>query len=116
MPTRKVSAKARAIAKKQARPRPPARPTLVVPPGWELDRGRKSMSRGVKTKDFLEAIALINDIAVVAEEVEHHPDLHLERWNRLRVTTWSHDVGRLTERDARLAARVDEVLRKRGLD
>ena len=73
------------------------------------------MSRLVTTDDFLEAVSLINDIAPVAEALEHHPDLHLERWNRLRITTWSHDVGGLTDRDLRLARRVDEVLTKRGL-
>jgi 4a-hydroxytetrahydrobiopterin dehydratase len=90
-------------------------PEFAIPPGWKLDAGGKSMSLAVETKDFLEAVSLINAIAPIAEEVEHHPDFHLERWNQLRVTTYSHDVGKLTKRDLRLALRINEVLaRRRG--
>jgi 4a-hydroxytetrahydrobiopterin dehydratase len=88
-------------------------PGITVPKGWTVDKGGKSMSLQVETKDFLEAVGLINAIAPIAEEVEHHPDFHLERWNQLRVTTYSHDVGKLTERDENLAKRINEVLDRR---
>ena len=84
-----------------------------MPPRWKLDAGGKSMSLQLVTKDFLEAVNLINAVAPIAEEVEHHPDFHLERWNKLRITTYSHDVGKLTSRDERLAKRINEVLRRR---
>ena len=84
-----------------------------VPRGWTLDKGGKSMSLKVEAKDFLEAVALINKLAPVAEALEHHPDFHLERWNQLRITTYSHDVGHLTGRDLRLARKINAVLAKR---
>lgn len=88
---------------------------IAVPPGWKLDDGGKSITVRVKTKDFLDALDVMNEVGRIAEQLEHHPDLHLERWNRLRITTYSHDVGKLTDRDERLAARVSDVLEKRGL-
>jgi len=91
-----------------------AAPGIKVPPRWKLDAGGKAMSLQLVTKDFLEAVNLINAIAPIAEEVEHHPDFHLESWNKLRITTYSHDVGKLTSRDERLAKRINEVLRRRG--
>lgn len=72
------------------------------------------MSVSLKTKDFLDALDLFRDIGEAAEELEHHPDLHLEEWNKVRIVTWSHDVGGLTERDERLARRINEVLARRG--
>lgn len=90
-----------------------AKPSIPIPEGWTLDKGGKSMSLRIETKDFLEAVALINAIAPIAEEVEHHPDLHLEQWNKLRITTYSHDVGKLTRRDERLALRINELLHDR---
>lgn len=86
---------------------------FAIPDGWTLDRGGKSMSYRVVTEDFLEAIALINAVAPIAEELEHHPDFHLEQWNRLRITTWSHDVGGLTKRDQRLAKRISALMERR---
>ncbi len=72
-----------------------------------MDAGGKSMSYRVVTEDFLEAVAIINAVAAIAEELEHHPDFHLEEWNKLRITTWSHDAGGLTSRDRRLALRIN---------
>lgn len=72
------------------------------------------MSLSLKTKDFLDALDLFRAIGDAAEELEHHPDLHLEEWNKVRIVTWSHDVGKLTERDERLARRINEVLARRA--
>lgn len=91
-----------------------AKAPFPVPPGWALDRGGKSISLRLETKDFLEAMRIINDLAAVAEDVGHHPDFHLERWNQLRVTTWSHDIGGLSDRDGNLARRMSEALAKHG--
>lgn len=89
---------------------PKIKPKTRVPAGWRIDKGGKSMSLKLEAQDFLEAVAIINALAPVAEAMEHHPDFHLERWNRLRITTYSHDVGHLTERDDRLARRISKVL------
>lgn len=90
-------------------------PPIAIPEGWSLDPGGKSISIQLKTRDFVEAVDVIGEVRDVAESLQHHPDLHLERWNNLRITTYSHDVGKLTKRDARLAARVNDLLAKRGL-
>ncbi len=100
------------MAKRQARPRESGART-GLPEGWVLDRGGKSISLRLETEDFAEAIDIINDVAHVAEELQHHPDFHLEQWNKLRITTWSHDAGGLTERDERLAARISKLLGER---
>lgn len=86
-----------------------------APPGWRVSPDGKRMSLDLRTKDFLDALDLFRAIGEVAEEMEHHPDLHLEEWNRVRIVTWSHDVGGLTERDERLAERVSGLLKERGL-
>ncbi len=76
--------------------------------------GRKA-AVSFRTEDFLAAIRLFQEVAEVAEARDHHPDLHLEGWNRVRVETWSHDVGGLTERDEGLAWALDPLLRRAGL-
>lgn len=86
-----------------------------MPAPWRVDRGGKSISVEVKTKNFIEAVDIVNEIRDVAEHQQHHPDLHIEKWNHLRIRTYSHDVGHLTDRDERLSHRISELLRKRGL-
>jgi 4a-hydroxytetrahydrobiopterin dehydratase len=84
------------------------------PPGWDVVEDGKRVQIEVKARDFLDALDLLQEIGDVAEELEHHPDLHLEKWNHVRIVSWSHDVGGLTQRDEGLVARVDAILRERG--
>ena len=55
---------------------------------------------------FAAAIAFVNRVAGLAEEQDHHPDI-LVQYDRVTLTLSSHDAGGITERDFRLAARVD---------
>lgn len=66
-----------------------------------------------RTSGFAEGLALVNAIAAVAEEMDHHPDLDL-RWGHLDVRLWSHDVGGVTGRDVRLARRITELVAAAG--
>ena len=84
------------------------------PAGWTVSPDGKRVSARGKTEDFLDALELFRAIGEVAERLEHHPDLHLERWNEVRVECYSHDAGRLTDRDERLVAELTPLLRSRG--
>ena len=88
---------------------------VKVPQGWRVDADGKRMSIELKVKDFLDALDLFQEIGDAAEELEHHPDLHLEQWNHVRIVTYSHDVGHLTDRDENLATKISAILRERGL-
>ena len=87
----------------------------TFPEGWAVDPAGKRVEINVRTKDFLTALDLFQEIGDVAEELEHHPDLHVEQWNHVRIVSYSHDVGTLTDRDEALVARVDGILREQGL-
>lgn len=88
---------------------------LEFPSSWTEDQSGKRMQTLVRTKDFVTAVALMEEIAQVAESENHHPDLHLTHYNRLRIATWSHDTGGLTERDARLAKKIETLLRDKDV-
>ncbi len=49
---------------------------------------------------------LVNRLAPVAEEMNHHPDLEIS-WNKVTVTLTSHSEGGLTENDFVLAGKID---------
>lgn len=85
------------------------------PAGWNVDEDGKRVSIEVETEDFMDAVDLIDEMAPLAEGLEHHPDIHLERWNHVRIVSYSHDVGTLTERDEQLVALLHKLLQRRGL-
>jgi 4a-hydroxytetrahydrobiopterin dehydratase len=72
--------------------------------GWARDGER--IRRQYKFKSFAEAIAFTNRVAGLAEDADHHPDILVE-YDKVTLTLSSHDAGGLTERDFRLAARID---------
>lgn len=89
--------------------------TLSVPPGWSRSDDGERIARDVKLKDFMSAIGIVNEIAMVAESLDHHPDIKIHGWNKLRLESTSHDVGQLTERDIRLADHINKLLTDKGI-
>lgn len=59
--------------------------------------------------DFAAALRYVNDVGALAEEANHHPDLLLHGWNRVRLTLTTHADGGLTEADFALARRIDAL-------
>jgi 4a-hydroxytetrahydrobiopterin dehydratase len=58
-------------------------------------------------KDFSEAMAFTNRVAEVAEEANHHPDILVHGWNKVRLSLTNHSAGGLTEADFEMAKRID---------
>jgi 4a-hydroxytetrahydrobiopterin dehydratase len=75
-------------------------------PRWSL-RGDR-LERDLRFPDFPAAVRFLDDVAGVAQEQDHHPDLLL-RYRDLRVTFWTHTVGGLSENDFIMAAKVDRL-------
>ena len=65
------------------------------------------------TTDFASAVRLLDAVAVVADELNHHPDVRLG-WGRVEFELSSHDVGGVTSRDLALARRIGEIAAEQG--
>lgn len=100
--------------KPKARKKPPRTPLLgprerremaARVPRWTVTG--KRLWREWKLTDFDAAIALVDAVAALARRADHHPDLHLTDYRKVRVETWSHDARGLTARDFSLAEEID---------
>jgi 4a-hydroxytetrahydrobiopterin dehydratase len=80
-------------------------------PEWR--REGDEIRRTVTAPDFPEAIRIVDEIAVKAEELNHHPDIDI-RWRTLHLTLTTHDKGGLTELDFTLAAVIDGIVAEHG--
>jgi len=65
--------------------------------------------RVVRRADFDEAMAVVNEVAALAEEADHHPDIDI-RWNTVTLRLTTHSAGGLTSKDLELAARIDVAI------
>jgi 4a-hydroxytetrahydrobiopterin dehydratase len=75
--------------------------------GWQLADG--SIEREWALADFSTAIAFVNRVAELAEQANHHPDILLHGWNKVRLTLSTHSQGGLTDADFNLASRIDAL-------
>ena len=79
---------------------------LAEVPAWA--RAGDAIERAWKFKDFKEAFQFLTQVAELAEDADHHPDIW-NSWNRVRLTLTTHDTGGLTNRDFNLAKKIDAL-------
>lgn len=72
---------------------------------WE--REGDEITRQIELKDFAAAMALANRVAEVAERHNHHPDILIHGWNKVRLSLTNHSAGGLTAADFTMAERID---------
>ena len=59
--------------------------------------------------DFAAAMRFVNQVADAAEEANHHPDILVHGWNKVRLSLSNHSAGGLTEADFGMAGRIDQL-------
>ena len=72
--------------------------------GWDEHEGE--LVKTVRKADFAEALAYVNEVGRLADEVDHHPDIEIS-WNRVTLRLSTHSERRITDKDHDLAARID---------
>jgi 4a-hydroxytetrahydrobiopterin dehydratase len=76
-------------------------------PEWHLDEG--ALVREVELASFPQAIQVVNRVAEIAENDNHHPDIDI-RWRTLTFRCSTHSAGGLTLSDTALAAEINNVI------
>lgn len=82
---------------------------LAMTPGWQVDDEGKEIWREFVMKNFMSGVQTINSIAEIAESENHHPDVHLTQYRKLKIVLSTHEIGGLSENDFILAAKIDQL-------
>jgi 4a-hydroxytetrahydrobiopterin dehydratase len=91
-------------------------PDLLDPPsvdaalaeGMAWERQGDMLVKTRRGKDFADALAYVNAVGALAQEMDHHPDIDI-RWNAVTMRLTTHSEGGLTELDLDLARRIDAL-------
>ncbi len=75
--------------------------------GWKLDRD--FITKTFEFKTFMAGIKFVDDVARIAEEEEHHPDIHV-RYTTIKLSIQTHSEGGVTEWDIGLAKQIEKFL------
>lgn len=79
---------------------------LIDLPGWE-PKG-KQIAKTYTFNSFTESMEFVNEVAKVAERLNHHPDIHIN-YKKVKILCWTHKFNAVTKADAELAAEVENV-------
>lgn len=92
-----------------------SREQLQALEGWQLSDDGRNIYKRWKLKNFVQAMQLLQVAAEVAEQEQHHPDLHLTGYRLVTIELTTHAIGGLSENDFMLAAKIDAAAQVQGL-
>lgn len=74
---------------------------------WEINEGKLTCQ--LNFTDFKMAMKFMNQVAEIAERMNHHPDWS-NSYNKVQIQLFSHDENSLTEKDRKLAKAIDQLV------
>ncbi len=75
----------------------------------EWERNGDEIVREWRFENFADALAFVNRVGEAAEEANHHPDILLHGWNKVRLSLTNHSAGGLTPVDFEMATKFDAL-------
>lgn len=73
--------------------------------GWKEVNGK--LTRTFEFPDFTEAMVFVSKVATLAEELDHHPYIHIN-YKKVTLELTTHSAGKITEKDHELAERINK--------
>jgi 4a-hydroxytetrahydrobiopterin dehydratase len=73
---------------------------------WKVVDGK--LNRAFEFDNFASAFAFMTKVAIVAEKMDHHPEL-FNVYNRVVIDLTTHDVGGIGDLDIKLAKKIDDL-------
>ncbi len=83
-------------------------PLLAEVTSWHMIEDKK-LEKTLVFKNFKEALGFVNKIGEIAERENHHPDLYLFDYKKLKISLSTHAIKGLSENDFIMAAKIDEL-------
>ncbi len=81
--------------------------------GWTLEADRDAIEKTYIFDDFIAAFGFMSSVALVAQQMDHHPEW-FNVYNRVLVVLTTHDAGGLTRLDIDLASAMDALAKGRA--
>jgi 4a-hydroxytetrahydrobiopterin dehydratase len=77
--------------------------------GWILGDGK--LIKEYSLSSFSEALAFVVKVGIEAEKLDHHPDILLHSWNKVKIALSTHSANGITDLDINLAKQI-EIIKK----
>jgi len=75
--------------------------------GWKFENNH--IGKEFKLEDFKSALEFVNKVGAEAESMDHHPDILMYSWNKVKISVSTHSEGGVTEKDFKLAGKIEGI-------
>lgn len=75
--------------------------------GWNYNDDH--IGKEFQLEDFKGALDFVNNVGREAESMDHHPDILIHSWNKVRISVATHSAGGVTEKDIELAGKIEKI-------
>ena len=75
--------------------------------GWKFNN--EKIEKEYQLKDFGEALVFVNKVGQIAEGMDHHPDILIHSWNKVKISVATHSENGITKKDFELAKKLESI-------
>ncbi len=75
--------------------------------GWQFVSNH--IEKEYKLKDFKSALNFVNKLGDEAEKMDHHPDINIHSYNKVKIILSTHNEGGVTDKDFKLAEKIENL-------
>lgn len=76
--------------------------------GWIYSNNQ--IEKEFSFKDFIQASAFVTAVGLEAEKIDHHPDILIHSWSKVKISISTHSEGGVTDKDFQLAKKIEARL------
>lgn len=73
---------------------------------WKIEK--QKLTKEFEFADFMQAVEFVNKISVLAEEMNHHPDVLIHSYNKVKIMLYTHSEDKITDKDHLLSEKIDK--------
>ena len=74
---------------------------------WKIENNK--LAKEFVFADFVQAVDFVNKIVPFAEKANHHPDIYIHSYKKVRIELFTHSKGKITDKDYDLAKEIDRI-------
>lgn len=75
--------------------------------GWRKEDDK--LVKSFQFDSFVQAVDFVNKVADLAEKANHHPDILIHSYKYVKITLFTHEQNKITDKDYELAAKIESL-------
>jgi len=75
---------------------------------WRIEE--KKLVKEFEFANFKRAVEFVNKILPIAQDMNHHPDILIHSYKKVKIILFTHSEGKITEKDYNLSEKIDKLI------